>query len=338
MVVPGNHTDDPPTSGDPAQYTQSDVDKAVSSAVENTISSIEIKLFEVLTNPASLDEGEWLPLRDAILEHALPFLMHETLSAYASCQVDLQEAQTQITDLEARIRELEDTSTRLSMTLDIPADWNSKARNDLKLAARQRLTTRTADKAEGLVQPAILETESNVTSHFLNLPLYEKSNLLTNKERDKLKMMYPPLENQSPDAPAQKSIPSAKLSEARIMKSNMEQWLRGLFIFQQGMDGLLHQNWTATLRCFTHLYIYMHNVLAHQFFKRVEVEATACGADPEESVLQNVSHKQTLPTYEERESFRKRKREETDRKLQQQILHQLIKQKSESIASTSRTK
>ena len=62
MVVPGNHTDDPPTSGDPAQYTQSDVDKAVSSAVENTISNIEIKLFEVLTNPASLDEGEWLPL------------------------------------------------------------------------------------------------------------------------------------------------------------------------------------------------------------------------------------------------------------------------------------
>ena len=95
----------------------------------------------------------------------------------------------------------------------------------------------------------------------------------------------------------------------------MEQWLRSLFIFQQGMDELLHQNWTATLRCFTHLYIYIQNVLAHQFFKIVEVEAAACGADPEDSVLQNVSQKQTLLTYKERESFPKRKREETDRKL-----------------------
>ena len=300
---------------------------------ENTILQIESKLFEVLTHPELLDEEPWLPLRDAILQHALPALMKETLSDFATCQVslanteaDLKQATAEKTRLALRVTELEHQTESLDQVLQLPADWISSQRQHLLVSSRQRLTTRTADKTEGIYQPAILDTESELTNRFLNLTLYDKSNLLSNKERDRLKLIYPPLEGQFPDAPIQKAIPAAKLSEDRLMKSNMEQWLRLLFIFQQGMDAFLHRNWSAALRSFSHSYIYTHNVLSHQFFKRVEVEQIACGADPEECVLQKVSTKLTLTSYEERDILRKRRKEETDRKLQQQILSQLIKQ------------
>ena len=49
------------------------------------------------------------------------------------------------------------------------------------------------------------------------------------------------------------------------------------------------------------------------------------------SVLQKVSTKHTLTSYKERDILQKQRKEETDRKLQQQILSQLIKQNQQRL-------